>query len=222
MALTELPVRDMRDQLRSQAEQLEGLIAETPEGGHTSDWYESVEDIVLDLFKTLPVGGAYGYEVAQLFYYLTDLRRHVTADPVERSGAELTALKLGDVLRRLELRLHHDGLQVPEEAVHYVFEQLSDLDATDLARLVGVSTKTLGTWRRGGRVQQNKDRVRLVAQLISYLRSSMTPTGVLMWFDDESDVLGGVAPLSMVAAGDARSWSRLLSFARGGRGQLAD
>ncbi len=209
-----------QERLRSQTEHLENLVTSAPSRRDAAEWYRSIEDVVLDLYHTLPPG-AQGYEVAQLFYYLTELRRRL-ADTGEYSGAELTAVKLGDVLRRLERRLHHDILQAPNNAAGFVFEQLGDLDAGDQAMLLGVSTKTLGTWKRGGRVQQNKDRVRLVAQLVSYLRSSMTQTGVLMWFEDESDALGGVTPLSLVASGDAKSWSRLLSYARGGRGRLAD
>ena len=207
----------MQEQLRSQAEHLEGLVGSAPSRPEAAEWYRSIEDVVLDLYLTLPPAGPYGYEVAQLFYYLTELRRRL-ADAEEYPRAELTAVKLGDVVRRLEHRLQHDALQVPEDAAAFVFEQLGDLDASDQAKLLGVSTKTLSAWKRGGRVQQNKDRVRLVAQLVRYLRSSMTQTGVLMWFEDESEALGDATPLSLIVGGNPKSWARLSSYARGGRG----
>lgn len=224
-----MQVLEAREQLRSQAERLERLVARSHPPGPGVDarpdaWYATIEDAVLDLYGTLPAG-AHDSEVAQLFYYLTELRRrlgHNGESPEQRARADLSALKLGDVVRRLERRLQHDALEVPEDAARFVYETLNAVDVSDQARLLGVSTKTLATWKRGGRVQQNKDRVRLVAQLVSYLRTSMTQTGVLMWFDDESDLLGGVTPLSMVASGEPGAWSRLLSYARGGRAQLAD
>ena len=92
---------------------------------------------------------------------------------------------------------------------------------SDLARLLGVSTKTVGAWRSGKPVRQKAERVKLVAQLVSYLHYSMTPTGLVMWFENEADLLGGRSPLQLMDESVSGAWEPLVAYARGGRGQLA-
>ena len=84
-----------------------------------------------------------------------------------------------------------------------------------------MSTKTVGAWRAGGPVKQKVERVKLVAQLVAYLRYSMTQTGLLMWFGNEADALGGRSPLQLLDESVSTAWEPLVSYARGGRGQLA-
>lgn len=181
--------------------------------------YPTVEDAVLDLVNTLPEG-THDREAVQLFRCLTELRRAM-AGPGSSDRAELAAMRLADVVRRLERRIGEDSLDVPEEAFRFVARTLDRLDSADVAKLLGVSTRTLSTWRGGGAVQQNKDRVRLVAQLVARLRSSMTQTGLMMWFEDPADALDGFAPLDLLRARNRSSWARLMAYARGGSGQLA-
>jgi hypothetical protein len=57
----------------------------------------------------------------------------------------------------------------------------------------------------------------LVAQLLSYLRSSMSATGVIMWFDAERDQLDGRTPLQLLERDTARAFEPLSELARGAR-----
>jgi hypothetical protein len=224
-----------RERLRSKAELVEDLVErsadERPSAGENVKarverrwgWYRRVEDAVLDLTNALPAGTE-DYEARQLFVFLTELRRAIDEDPrpTDRAGrVRLAAMRMADVARRMERRLQHSVLENPDEAARYVFAQLDSLGATELARLLGVSTKTIGAWRSGKPVKQKVDRVKLVAQLVSYLRYSMTQTGLLMWFDNEADRLGERSPLQLLDASVRTAWEPLVAYARGGRGQLA-
>jgi hypothetical protein len=61
----------------------------------------------------------------------------------------------------------------------------------------------------------------LVAQLVWYLRYSMTATGLLLWFENPADQLGERSPLDLIDEDVAAAWAPLVAYARGGRGQLA-
>jgi hypothetical protein len=102
-----------------------------------------------------------------------------------------------------------------------VFDVLRGVGVGDLSRLLGVSTKTVNAWRAGGPVSRNAERVVLLAQLLTYLRASMSPAGLVMWFDAPREQLGGGTPLELLDkhAGVARE--QLVPLARGTRGQLA-
>ena len=126
-----------------------------------------------------------------------------------------------DVVKRLERHVQHSMLDYPDAAARYVFEHLDALDVTDQATLLGVSTRTVGSWKRGAPVKRNKNRVISLAQLLTYLRHSMTQTGVKLWFENKVDRLDGKTPLELLEAGTAGASERLIAFARDGRGQLA-
>src|SRR4051812_23915495 len=194
--------------LRSKAGKVEDL-AEPPVD------YRRVEDAVLDLANALPAGTE-DYEAKQLFVFLTELRRAID----DQADVALAAMRMADVARRLERRLAHAGLENPEEAVRFVFAQLEPLTVTEIARLFGVSTKTVGAWRAGKPVRQRVERVLLVAQLVSYLRYGMTATGLRLWFENPADQLGGKTPLELLED-PGTAWEPLVAYARGGRGQLA-
>lgn len=186
--------------------------------------YRELENDVLDLANLLPAGTE-DYEVRQLLRFLLELRSAIDADTSandEGGWINLAIAKMRDVNRRMQRRLSHTMLEDPRQAADYVLEQLAPVPVTDQAELLGVSTKTLGAWKRGGPVRQNGDRVRLVAKLISYLASSMTPTGIVMWFRSPAERLGGRSPLKMLKADEARAWEELVGFARGSRAQLAE
>ena len=202
---------DMRSKLGGLAE-----LVSVPGG---REWYGSVERVVLELSASLPAG-VEDYEARQLLRFMTELRQALDAG--DSGAAQLAAMQLGDVARRLGRRLEHASLEDPDEAARFVFEQLDSLSATDLASLLGVTTKTVGNWKAGKPVKQKVDRVRLVAQLVAYLRHSMTPTGLLMWFENPADQLKRKTPLQLIDADVSSSWLPLVSYARGGRGQLAN
>lgn len=186
-------------------------------------WYAALEDAILDLSNALPEGTE-DYDARKLFEFLVELRRAIDADPGgrdERGDVELRTMMMRDVLRRISRRLLHDELDDPRTAVDFVLATLRGVAAGDLARLLGVSTKTVGAWRAGRPVTRNAERVVVLAQLLSYLRSSLTPLGLVMWFDAERDQLGGRTPLQLLDASPARAVEPLVALARGARGQLA-
>ena len=186
-------------------------------------WYAAVEDAILDLSNALPEGTE-DYDARKLFEFLVELRRAIDADPAgrdERGDVELRTMMMRDVLRRISRRLLHDELDDPRTAVDFVLAALRGVGAGDLARLLGVSTKTVGAWRAGRPVTRNAERVVVLAQLLSYLRSSLTPLGLVMWFDAERDQLDGRTPLQLLDRGVASAHAPLVALARGSRGQLA-
>jgi hypothetical protein len=188
-------------------------------------WYREIEDAVLDVANTLPAGTE-DYEARKLFEFLTELRRVIEADTDANDGdgrVELVCMKLLDVLERMSRALTHAALDDPRRAAEFIFDCTPSLPVTDLAKLLDVSTKTIGAWRRGGPVRMNARRVQLVAQLCGYLRHSHTQAGLLMWFEAPADMLGGSSPLQMLGEGDPSpsAWGELIGYARGGRGQLA-
>jgi hypothetical protein len=224
-----------RESLRSKAELVEDLVERSVDVRPAVDekrtaraerrWggYRTVENAVLDLTHALPAGTE-DYDARQLFVFLTELRRAIEEDAKvtdEDGKVRLAAVRMADVARRMERRLEHAVLENPDEAARYVFAQLDSLGATDVARLLGVSTKTVGHWKAGKPVKQRVERVKLVAQLVSYLRYSMTQTGLLLWFENAADVLGGPSPLHLLDEDVREAWEPLVTYARGGRGQLA-
>lgn len=185
--------------------------------------YAAIEDGILDLSTALPQGTE-DYDARKLFEFLVGLRRAIDADPDARDArgeVELHKLMMRDVLQRIERRLLHDELDDPRIAADFVFATLQRVPAGDLARLLGVSTKTVGAWRAGRPVTRNGDRVVVLAQLLSYLRASLTPLGIVMWFDAPRDQLDGRTPLELLGRGVAAAREPLVSLARGARGQLA-
>src|SRR4051794_9848412 len=172
-----------RAKLRSKAGLVEDLIESEVD-------YRKVEDAVLDLANALPAGTE-DYEAKQLFVFLTELRRAID----DGGDVQLAAMRMADVARRLERRLAPAVLETRGGAVGFVLPQLEPLTVTEIARLFGVSTKTVGAWRAGKPVRQRVERVLLVAQLVSYLRYGMTATGLRLWFENPADQLGGKTPL---------------------------
>jgi hypothetical protein len=185
--------------------------------------YQRLEDAILDLSSALPQGTE-DYDARKLFEFLVGLRRAIDADPGVADAAgevELHEMMMRDVLARIERRLLHDELDDPRAAVDFVFATLERIPAGDLARLLGVSTKTIGAWRAGRPVTRNGERAVVLAQLLSYLRPSLTPLGIVMWFDAERDQLDGRSPLALLERGVASAHAPLVALARGSRGQLA-
>lgn len=229
-ALADTPERGI---LRHKAEHVRELIAPVRVGPVHDDvdaareWrrrsYAALEDAILDLSSALPQGTE-DYDARKLFEFLVELRRAIDADPDmsdARGEVELRTLMMRDVLQRIERRLLHDELDDPRAAADFVFATLERVPAGDLARLLAVSTKTVGAWRAGRPVTRNGERVVVLAQLLSYLRASLTPVGIVMWFDAERDQLDGRTPLELLDRSVASAREPLVSLARGARGQLA-
>jgi hypothetical protein len=226
-------VADIAEQvtvLRGKAEQVEALI-DAPFGVRAVDaradrrwaWYQALEDAVLDLSNVLPEGTE-DYDARKLLEFLVSLRRAIAldADAGDAAGeVELATMALRDVARRLGRRLEHDELDDPNLAARAIFAALRGVGVADLGRLLGVSTKTVNGWRAGKPVARNARRVVVLAQLLTYLRASMTPVGLMLWFDAPRAQLGGRTPLALLDEDAATAHERLVALARGARGQLA-
>lgn len=182
------------------------------------DWYHALEDAVLDLSHALPEGPE-DYDARKLFEFLVGLRRAVASD--SEADVELAALKMGDVVRRITRRLEHDELDDPRVAAGSIFATLRNVGVGDLSRLLGVSTKTVNAWKAGRPVTRKVERVIVLAHLLTYLRASMTPAGLVMWFDAPRHQLGERTPLELLDANEAAAREVLVPLARGARGQLA-
>jgi DNA-binding transcriptional regulator YiaG len=229
------------DDLRAKAGHLEDLITPpksprraAPTTAHPArgtaeqcrEWYRRVEDSVLDLSNALPQG-VEDYDARKLLEFMVELRRLIDVDPEARDPSgemEIATMRMADVVRRIERRLLRQHLDDPTAAVEFVLGVLANVPVSDTARLLGVSTKTVGAWRQGSQLRKGSQRARrvlLVAQLLSYLRDSMTPYGLVMWFDAERDQLGGRTPLELIEENEAKAYAMLTGLARGSRGQLA-
>lgn len=188
------------------------------DGANLIDHYRTLEDAVLDLSNRLPAG-CEDYDARKLFEFLVALRRAVYADA--SAQVLLPVTQLHDTARRLGRRLAHAELEQPEPAARFILTSLSGVRGETVARLLGVSTKTLSNWRAGRPVRKQHDRVVLVAQLVSYLRPGMTAAGVATWFEIPREQLKGDTPLVLLDRDVTLARARLVPLARGGRGQLA-
>lgn len=210
------------DRLQRKAEQVEKLVV--PTVADRGSWFRAIEDSVLDLSNAMPAG-IEDYDVRKLLDLTVDLRRAVEVDrdaDDSQGHVELATLRVGDVVRRIRRRLLREHLDNPRAASDFVFQSLRELGISEIATMLGVSTKTVGAWRRGGAIKHNVGRLTLVAQLLSYLRYSMTARGMMMWFEAPRNQLGGRTPLQLLAGEDPSTHARLIGLARGSRSQLAD
>jgi DNA-directed RNA polymerase specialized sigma24 family protein len=225
------------DQLREQAGDVEALVTPPhsldertrgsgplPSAERRAAWFRRVEDSVLDLSNSMPEG-VEDYDVRKLLGFVVDLRRALESDPdaTDRDGeVEIATMRVADVVKRVGRRLLHERLDDPQAAAAFVLETLGGVNVSEVAALLGVSTKTVGSWRQGSRVRNNTRRVIVIAQVLSYLRASMTAIGIVMWFDAERDQLGGLTPLALLEQNEASAHAKLIGLARATRGQLAD
>lgn len=231
MALQSIP---NLEELRFKAEQIEDLFALSASPSPQDDqgtliverrlaWHSSVVDAVLDLSNSMPEG-IEDYDVRKLLELVVELRRLLDADPdgCDADGEiELTIMRTADIARRLHRRLVHEQLDDPQLAVKLILDGLAQLPVSEIARLLGVSTKTVRSWQQGKPVHQNTTRVVLIAQIMTYIRSSLSAVGVEMWFDAERDQLSGKAPLQLIEEDPAKAYEPLIDLARGSRAQLA-
>lgn len=102
-------------------------------------------------------------------------------------------------------------------ALRVVGELLSKASAQEMATILGVSAKTLAAWRDGAEIRSsNAKRLVLVARCLLLLRATMTPTGLLMWFQAPVAQLDGRSPVEeMDRDPGAAGGERLLAFAAG-------
>lgn len=189
-----------------------------------NEWYQDIQDAVLDVSNALPEGTE-DFDARMLFQFTLELRKAIDEDPsAEDADGEvlLAATKIGDVAHRIIRRLVHLAIDDPNKAAQFVIGVLEGVPMSDVARIFGVSTKTVGKWKAGGMVARERNRVIAVAQIVSYLYGTLTPAGIVMWFDATRPALDGRRPIDLLEEDVATAHGLLTSLARGSRGQLAN
>jgi hypothetical protein len=187
-------------------------------------WYRDIQDAVLDLSKTFPEG-VDDFDVRKLLEFVVGLGHLIEDDETaadEKGEIELATMHAADVVRRIQRRLLRQHLDDPGAALGFIFGTLQGVAAGELARLLGTSTKTIGSWKKGGAVRQTAKlhRILLVAQVLTYLRDSLTPHGLILWFEAERDQLDGRTP-RQILDDEPGAYELVLDLAKGSRAQLA-
>jgi hypothetical protein len=205
------------EQPAAQTEEPDGIAAQRQE------WYRQVQDAVLTLSATFP-DGVDDYDLRKLLEYTVELGKLIEADceGLDPEGeVELAWMRTADVLRRIQRRVFHQNLDDPAAALELIFGVFANVNLSDVATLLDTSTKTAAAWKAGAPVRLSAKRRRIVtvAQILSYLRDSITPHGLVMWFEAERDQLDGLTPLEVLDE-DPNAYARLIDLARGSRGQL--
>jgi len=187
---------------------------------------DQIMDCILDIANGMPEG-VEDPGVVRMLSRAVGLQRAAENDPggtdpewqVRRAARDLK-----DTVHLMERRLARLQLDDPSDAASFVIKALGNVETQKVARLLGVSTKTISQWR-GSKVtaiKKSPERVVLVAQLIRYLQSTWTPHGIVAWFEAPRERLAGRAPLELIDSADPDAWSRLRELARGSRSQLAN
>ena len=161
----------------------------------------------------------------ELLLLVEEFRDAITADPDaqdpewrQREALQRMLVVLHAMIRQLE----HDAIDRPEKAAQFVAKTLSDVEVSEVAVLLESSPRMVANYRKGqvGEIRKHPNRVTLVGQLVYELRYSMTPRGVLLWFDAPMDLLGGRTPRELLDEDPVANRDKLMALARGGRGQL--
>jgi len=187
---------------------------------------EEIMDCILDIANGMPEG-VEDPGVVRMLSRAVELQRAAGNDPdgADRDWAVRRAARdLRDTVDLMERRLARLELDEPSAAASFVIRTLRSVETQEVAKLLGVSAKTVSQWR-GGKVaviKKSPERVVLVAQLVRYLQSTWTPYGVLAWFRAPREQLSGEAPLDLIDSEDPDAWLRLRELARGSRSQLAN
>jgi hypothetical protein len=161
----------------------------------------------------------------ELLVRVEDLRDAMAADP-EATDPEWRQREVLQrmlvVLRAMIRQLAHDAIDRPEEAARFVANTLGDIEPSEVANLLDTSVRMVGNYRKGevGQIRKNPNRITLIAQLVYELRYSMTPRGVLLWFDAPMSQLGDRTPRQLLDEDPVANRRALIALARGGRGQL--
>jgi hypothetical protein len=197
-----------------------------------SDWVskraqliEEIIDCILDIADGMPEG-VDDPGVVRMLSRAVELQRAAGSDPDGTDSdwkVKRAARDLKDTVHLMERRLSRLGLEDPAGAATFVIDALRSVETQRVAKLLGVSPKTVSQWR-GGKVSGIKKapgRVVFVAQIVRYLQSTWTPHGILAWFETPRRQLSGKAPLRLIDSENAEAWERLRELARGSRSQLA-
>jgi len=226
-ALLETPATE--EQLREQAERLASAIearlppAPPPDAGDRHVFFGELRAAIVAVARS-PAWRAHDL-ARELLLLLEDLRDAIDADPeaADPQWRQREVLqRMVVVLRAMARQLDHDAIDRPERAARFVAERLADVEVGAVARLLATTPRMVSQYRRGevGQIRRNPNRVTLVGQLVSELQYSMTPRGVLLWFDAPMAALRGRTPRELLDRDPVANRGPLMSLARGGRAQL--
>jgi hypothetical protein len=135
-----------------------------------------------------------------------DVALHRAVEELNR----VTDLLLSDVIHRLM-----NDASIAFSLLHFGLLELDPAVGPDMSRLLDVSVRTLRRWRGGAPIGPAKrERVRLVAELVRGLRSSMTVQGIVQWFDRPRTELAGRTPLTVLDDDDLDARELLVPLVR--------
>lgn len=160
-----------------------------------------------------------------LLLLLEDWRDEIEADPEAadpdwRQKEVLQRMRV--VLQTMTRQMDHDKIDRPEHAATLVANLLEDVEVNEVARLLETTPKMVTRYRNGevGQIRKNPNRITLIGQLVYELQYSMTPRGMLLWFDAPMDALDGRTPRALIDEDPVANRAVVMSLARGGRAQL--
>jgi hypothetical protein len=186
-------------------------------------WFERVRAEILTLARD-PMWSDHALKV-ELLLTLEDVRAEIALDKdgLDAEWKVRYAMKLMHVVTQAMLRqLDHAAIDDPAVAARLVAKELHTVEAREVARLLGATTKSVRNWREGRveQIKRNPDRIRLIGQLVYEVRNSTTPYGIVLWFDAPREQFGYRTPRELIDADVADAAQKLLPLARGGRAQL--
>ena len=82
-----------------------------------------------------------------------------------------------------------------------------------LARLTGLSERTLATWERGGTLNEAGRRsITLTERLLRDLAEVIRPQAIAAWLDAPNEAFGGLKPVEVVERGEIDRLWRMIYF----------
>ena len=186
-------------------------------------WFERVRGEILTLARD-PMWRDHALKV-ELLLTLEDVRAEIALDRdgLDEEWKVRYAMKIMHVVVQAMLRqLDHAAIDDPAVAAKFVAEELRNVEAREVARLLGATTKSVRNWREGRveQIKRNPQRIRLIGQLVYEVRNSTTPYGIVLWFDAPREQFDYRTPRELIDADVADAAEKLLPLARGGRAQL--
>lgn len=186
-------------------------------------WFEHLRSEIVEVARS-PAWRDHDLTV-ELLLTLEDLRRAIEADPdaLDEQWHARAAMQIMRVVVMAMLRqIDHHAIDDPVFAARLVIKEFERIETREVARLLGVTPKSVDNWRRGRveQIKRNPARISLIGQLVYELRRGTTPRGVLLWFDAPREQLRGRTPRELLDADVADAARRLIPLARGGRAQL--
>jgi hypothetical protein len=225
---TEAALRERAEELAHDVEgRLEPASADSEDAearvAARQTFFDELRTVILSIAQS-PAWRAHDL-ARDLLVLVEELRDAIEDDP----EAEDPQWRQREVLQRLLVVLHtmlrqleHGAIDGPEYAARFVAQTLATVEVNEVAALLDTSPKMVNKYRDGevGQIRKNPHRITLVGQLVYELRYSMTPRGVLLWFDAPMEALDGRTPRQLLDEDPVANASTLITLSRGGRAQL--